>query len=578
MKKWFRSSLKNQLIVFILIVVLIPICLLGFFSYYTTIQISKERAVISGESSLKQLQDSLNFIVNDVENMSVFLIGNQAVQEYLKIEGDLIYQQREIYGFLSNLAFSKKYIDNILILPMNGNPNISTITAMKNAENNFEQKPSGKWWSFKKENETLDGPKEMITLTRPIRSTDNYELIGYLSISLNQAVIEEYLNASDLEWTGSVFILKEGKVLAENKKGVTENIDLSKLNFLINNQPDNEGFTYEGSEEKATVFLKEIPAVEWDLVGIIPFQEYSSQNRYFLWLTVYSVILAGVLVTGLVIFYISKVFKPLTFLTKSIQKSNPGDSIKTVDSYSDNEIGELIGSYNELNDRIFILMREMKKKESLKRQLDMQALQSQINPHFLYNTLASVHWIALSSKAYDISKVVSSLSTFLRFSLNKGNEYCTVEQEVGHLLHYLEIQKIRYPDSFKIDVSIPDEIKQNFILKLILQPLIENSIIHGFFSLDNHYGIIEVVAKRDEEFMRFTIEDNGAGIPECTLKLLREQFLNDQSSEGLIGNNYGIRNVNLRLLLHYGSESGLHISSEWRKGTKVSFSVPIRKE
>lgn len=146
----------------------------------------------------------------------------------------------------------------------------------------------------------------MITLTRPIRSTDDYELIGYLSISLNQQVIEEYLNTSDLEWNGSVFILKDGKVLAENQKDATKSINPSILGTFINKKPSNGSFTYEISKEKVTIFLKKISKVGWDLVEIIPFQEYSSQNRYFLWLTVYSVILAGVLVTGLVIFLFQK--------------------------------------------------------------------------------------------------------------------------------------------------------------------------------------------------------------------------------------------------------------------------------
>lgn len=576
MKKWVRRSLKNQLIVFILIVVLIPICLLGLFSYYTTIQVSKERAAISGKSSLKLLGDSLEFIVNDVENMSVFLIGNQSVQEYLKVEGELITQQRDIYGFLSNLAFSKRYIDNILITPLNGNSNISTTLAMENKEKVFEEKLSGKWWSFKRKNETLDGPKEMITLTRPIRSTDDYEPIGYLSISLNQNMIEEYLNSTDLEWSGSVFILNQGKVLAENQTGVSDNLDISGLSSLIKNWKGEGSFTYEMDEKKATIFSREISTVEWDLVGVIPFREYSSQNRYFLWLTIYSVILAALLVTGLVIFFISKVFRPLTSLKESIQKSNPGDSIKTIDSYSNNEIGELIRSYNGLNNKVATLMDKVKKSESIKRELDLQALQSQINPHFLYNTLASVHWIALSSKAHNISKVVSSLSDFLRFSLNKGHEYCTVEQEVGHLMHYVRIQEIRYPDTFKVDLSISTEIKQSFILKLVLQPLIENSILHGFFPLENHYGIIEIKAKKKDDHMCFTVKDNGVGIPQERIKELREQFISDQNAEGVIGKNYGIRNVNLRLILHYGKSSGLHIFSDQNNGTMISFSVPIK--
>jgi two-component system, sensor histidine kinase YesM len=576
MKKWFRRSLKNQLTVFILIVVLIPICLLGLFSYFTTIQVSKERANISGKSSIDQLHDAIEFIVNDVETMSGFLIGNQSVQDYLSQEGELYTQQRDIYGFLSNLAFSKRYIENILIMPINGNSNIATTLTTEDIEIDVENMPKGKWWSVKEKNRTLDGKKEMITLTRPIRSTNNYELIGYLSISLNQKVITEYVNSIDLEWNGSVLLMNDGKVLAENTHNKSVDLDISRLNQYIKDRNQDESFIYQSTNEKATVFTRDIPSVDWELVEIIPFKEYSSQNSYFLWLTIYSVILAALLSTSLVIFFISKVLKPLTSLKESIQKSNPGDTIKTVDSYTDNEIGELIRTYNGLNYRIAELLDELKKKESLKRTLDMQALQSQINPHFLYNTLASVHWIALSTKAYDISKVVSHLSNFLRFSLNKGNEYCTVEQEVGNLIYYLEILKIRYPNSFQLELSIPDEIKQHSMLKLVLQPLIENSINHGFFKVENYYGMIHVTAKEQDGYMLFEIKDNGIGIPDEKLKELNEQFKKDPVNEMVIGKNYGLRNVNLRLILHFGKNSGLTIDSEINKGTVVRFSVPIK--
>ncbi|GAA0333739.1 sensor histidine kinase [Oceanobacillus oncorhynchi subsp. oncorhynchi] len=576
MKKWFRRSLKNQLIVFILMVVLIPTTLLGLFSYFTTVQVSKERAAISGESSIDQLQDALEFIINDVENMSVFLIGNQSVQDYLNQEGRLVAQQRDIYGFLSNLAFPKNYIEKITIIPLNGNSNISTTLITEDQEIDYADASEGKWWSVKEKNQTLDGEKEMITLTRPIRSTTNYELLGYLSISLDQEAVTQYLESIDLEWNGSVLILSNGEVIAENKYTSIADLDISKLNHNINNWNSDESFVYESGKEKATVFSRAIPSVDWNLVGVIPFQEYSSQNRYFLWLTIFFVTLAAILVASLVIFFISKVFRPLTILTESIQKSNPGENLNTVDSYTDNEIGELIRSYNGLNNRITALMDEVKQNESIKRQLDLQALQSQINPHFLYNTLASVHWIALSRQENDISKVVSHLSDFLRFSLNKGNEYCTVEQEVGNLIHYLEILKIRYPNSFHLELSIAEDIKQHSTLKLVLQPLIENSINHGFFSVEDYYGVIQVSATEQDGYMHFEVKDNGTGMTEEKLNEIKEQFINDLNTEMVVGKNYGLRNVNMRLILHFGTESGLNIDSEINQGTIVRFAIPIK--
>ncbi|WP_182200193.1 cache domain-containing sensor histidine kinase [Paraliobacillus salinarum] len=576
MKKWFRRSLKNQLTVFILVVVLIPVCLLGMFAYMMTIQVSKERAAISGESSIDQLQDTIEFIVSDIENISVFLIGHQSVQDYLRQKEDLIGQQREIYGFLSNLAFSKRYIENIKITPINGNETISTSLVSEDIQIDTNNQTKGQWWSVKEKNQTLDGRKEMITLTRPIRSTHNYNLIGYLSISLSQEVITEYLDSIDLEWSGLVLIMNEEQLLAQNTNQAPIEIDRETLSQSVKDWGNNQRFVHTFGNDKATVFTRKISSVNWKLIEIIPFKEYSSQNQYVLSLTTYFVALAVLLITGLVIFFISKVFKPLTTLTKSIQESNPGDRIQSVVSYSDNEIGELITSYNNLNQRIATLMDEVKKNESNKRTLDLQALQSQINPHFLYNTLASVHWIALSAKSYDIVKVVSHLSEFLRFSLNKGNEYCTVEQEVGNLIHYLEILKIRYPDSFELHVDIPDELKQHTMLKLVLQPLIENSINHGFFSIEGHYGVIDVTAEACDGSIFFQVSDNGIGMSAEKVEELNHQFITDQDTEVVVGKNYGLRNVNLRLMLHFGESSGLHIESEQNKGTVISFSTPIK--
>ena len=576
MKKWLRKSLKNQLVIFMLVTVLIPIGLLGVLSYFITTHLSKERATISGESSIQQLQNTLEFIINDVGNMSIFLIGNQEVQEYLQKEENVLYGRRDIYGFLSNLVLSKKYIDNVLIEPLNGNQNISTDSVIGMGKNTYEEAPLGNWWVVKNHKATLYGPQEMITLTRPIRSTNTYELIGYLSISLNQQVIEEYLRSIESEWSSAVFLMMDESVLAENGNGTTEHIDLPKLSELIREEKNGGTIMYDSPKEKSIVFTKKIPVVGWDLISVTPYKEFSSQNRYFIWLTAYAIFIAGALIIFLVLFFITKVFRPLSALTQSIKNSTPGDSIATIDSYADNEIGDLIGNYNKLNDRISILMNEVKKKEHLKRELDLQALQNQINPHFLYNTLASIHWIALSSKAYNISKVVSSLSSFLRFSLNKGNEYCTVEQEIGHLHHYVDIQKIRYPDSFKVELSIEESIKQHWMLKLVLQPLIENSIIHGFFPQDNHYGVIRVTAVKKGEQIDFSIKDNGVGMPSSKVDELNKQFAEDRNREGVVGKNYGIRNVNLRLLLHYGEAAQLHISSKEQEGTEIRFAITMK--
>ncbi|WP_257351046.1 cache domain-containing sensor histidine kinase [Pseudalkalibacillus decolorationis] len=577
MKQWFRRSLQNQLTVFILLAVLLPICLLGVFSYLTAVHLSKERATISGKSALQQLETQLEIIVNDVENMSVFLIGNEDVQQYLQMDQDPYQQRRAIYGFLSNLALSKPYISNVVIEPINGNPDISIVPTLTSNRESSDFHKAGKWWSSHHEDKTTLGTQEMITLSRPIRSTDGYDLIGYLSISLDQQVIEEHLESINFEWNGFVLLMYEGDVLAGQSEKFGGAHELASIYSIVDRGTSKHAFTYQMDGEKSTVLSTTLSDVGWKLVGIIPFQEYSAQNRYFLWLTVIAVAIAGLLVSGLVLFFVRKVIGPLSSLTTAIRTSHPGDGIEQVVLHSQDEVGQLIVSYNNLNDRIRLLMERVKKNEAIKRKVDLQALQAQINPHFLYNTLASVHWMALSARETNISEMVSSLSGFLRFSLNKGNEYCTVEQELAHLSHYVSIQEIRYPGAFHLKVHIPGDVKQMYMLKLVLQPLIENSIVHGLFPKSVKNGVIKVNGEWDQTYLHMTVTDNGVGMTEEMVQQLHHQFAHDASDEIVVGKSYGLRNVNLRLLLHYGPSARLSITSHLDHGTSVQFSIPLER-
>lgn len=577
MKNWFYRSLKNQLIVFMLVVVIIPILFLGSVTYLSTIQVSKERAEISGAGSLKQLQTSLNFIIDDMLSMSIFLIGSRDVQDYLEKEGTIPRQVSNINGLLFNLAYSKKYIANITIESRNANPTVTTKVVSEEEKMSYDREDN-KWWTYRSYDHTTEGKQEVITMTRPIRSINNYNLIGYLSISIDQEYLEEHLNSIDFEWSGFVLLLKDQDILAGREKSNISQADIQKIRKSMTDDNQIHSFNDKINDQKSTVFSVNLPSVDWHLIGVIPYKEYSSQNRYLLWLTIIVIIMAALFVSILILLLIPKVLQPLSVLTKSLQKAKPGDKIIPVPSSSKNEIGNLIDSYNQLNERIASLMIRVKQSESLKRQVDLQALQNQINPHFLYNTLASIHWTALSNGSTEISQMVSSLSTYLRFSLNKGHEFCTIEQEIEHLLHYVRIQHIRFPEAFVVDLDIPNQIKQHSILKLLLQPLIENSILHASRQENDRILNIQVSVYKDESRIHVTIKDDGVGISRKKISQLNEQFKKDRSKEIVIGQNYGLRNVNLRLVLYYGKKSRLRIQSRPGYGTIIKFSIPLIRE
>ncbi|SFL46975.1 two-component system, sensor histidine kinase YesM [Gracilibacillus orientalis] len=573
MKKWFQRSLQNQLMVLILLAVILPICLLGAFSYTMANHLSKERATVSSWSSLQQLKTSVEFIVNDVNSMSVFLIGNQEVQSYTQSMDATIQQRRNISGFLANLIFSKPYIANILIEPNNNISSISYIPILNVEEDHLTYDNQNKWWSGRYRNQNSMETQDVISFVRPIRSIHNYTTSGYLTIFLDQQYLEKQLNAINFEWEGSTLILQDDFVIAGSLEHSIEEEDLQLLQSLTSSPQQTLNKKIAGVE--STILTMELSDVNWKLIRVIPTKEYTAQNRKFIFLTIAVVFISLFLIAGLVIFFIRKVTRPLTRLTNTIRHAQPDQGIKELPRSNNHEVGQLLTSYNSLTSRIRQLMDKIKRQEAHKREVDLQALQAQINPHFLYNTLASIQWMALVNRDKQISTMVSSLSNVLRFSLNKGDEYCEAKQELEHLYNYVRIQQIRYPDKFELKLNFPEEIKSYHMLKLVLQPLIENSIVHGFLSNNNENGIIEVSGDWNGSLLHVKVQDNGAGMSERQIAQLNQQFIEDEKLQSVLGKHYGLRNVHLRLVLHYGSVAKLKIKSEPNKGTSITFKIPL---
>jgi two-component system sensor histidine kinase YesM len=265
----------------------------------------------------------------------------------------------------------------------------------------------------------------------------------------------------------------------------------------------------------------------------------------------------------------------LTELTQYLKDLNPDDTIPTYEVKSTDEVGLLVHSYNKLSDRIGRLKEQVQLNETMKKEADILALQAQINPHFLYNTLSSIHWIALMNKDGQVADMVGALSDFMRFSLNKGEEFCPVQQEISHAQNYAHIQSIRFPEQFDIEFFVDSDMMQMPMLKLLLQPLIENSLIHGI-QKKNEKGHVYIHGEMQNGRMNFVVEDTGVGIDNNKLRGLRKLLLESQGrrlkQEEVTS--YGLLNVHQRLLLHYGNESGLILDSEAGVGTRISFSIP----
>ncbi|GGH36566.1 cache domain-containing sensor histidine kinase [Paenibacillus segetis] len=583
MKKWLGRSLKHKLSLLIIVVALVPLLFLGIFSYNLAAGLTEEKAKISGMNTLRQLEAYLDTMVMDVENMSLFLIGHNGVQEYLKTPENNFVQQTTIINFLTNLAFSKNYIANIIIEPLGDKAPISFKSLVgsdftditDSIPNYYDQQPN--WWSSVHQQWTFDGVRKVITLARPIRSTDKFKLIGKEQINLDQAVIAKQITQAVLEKSGFVLLLDEENRILAGPSDWETNRPLSHYYPDIGSFEGGSGFLdYGEGSDKKTILYKTMDSGNWKLVGIIPSEEYRSQNRYFLTLTAVAVSVAILFVIIFVIFLIQKITNPLSALTKFLKNTSPDEPMPAIPVKSIDEVGQLIVSYNKLSSRIVKLTDEVKWNESLKKEADMQALQIQMNPHFLYNTLSSIHWLALMNHDTKIAEMVGSLSDFLRFSLNNGQEYCSIEQEIIHVKNYVSIQSIRYPDKFKFQVNVEASIQEKFTLKLLLQPLVENAMLHGLLKRPGE-GSISIDAKCDDQGIHFTVTDDGIGIAPERLNWLRTQLSEHpvaHEKERPTKGGYGLRNVHNRLVLHYGKEAGLIVDSTEGEGTRIMFTIP----
>jgi two-component system sensor histidine kinase YesM len=292
------------------------------------------------------------------------------------------------------------------------------------------------------------------------------------------------------------------------------------------------------------------------------FADFLQLNQYILLVGLLSVVFLLFIATR-TSEIITKPVKKLIDDLRSFQKGNKKEGLSTLNEKD--EIYELEVTYNQMIEEIIRLIDENNTEMENKRKLELYALQMQINPHFLYNTLDTIAWLAKLKNEKDIENLVLSLAKFFRLSLHKGDKFIKIKEEVDLVKSFLEIEKIRFPELFDVEYEIADEVKEIETLKLIFQPIVENAIKHGFSDID-YRGKITIRAELKENDIFFEIEDNGKGFDAD-----EDLFADDKLLTGLGG--YGLKNVDERIKLEYGRDYGVSVLSVVGTGTKVQIKI-----
>lgn len=396
------------------------------------------------------------------------------------------------------------------------------------------------------------------TLVINVREQTLYELFDNIHTPANT---EFYV----LDQTGNV-------ITGTDRKAVGHPAEEALLAAVSKGKDGSFNADYKGNS--SLFVFHSLDDVGWTTIGIVPVDEMlKDKNRIVkgVRLVVLGLLFVSVLAAWLLAFSITK---PIRKLTTKMQQVKGGNLEVQMDIHSKDEIGLLSLTFNKMISRINELMSQLKESHQKERESEIKALQANINPHFLYNTLESVIWLA-ESRDYDgVTHIISRLGRYYRLSLSRGMDIVRVRDELAHAENYLSIVKMRYGEKFRYEFDVDPDIYDEPCLKLILQPLVENSLHHGIFPKD-HDGIVTVMGKRVGDGIQIIVIDDGIGITRERLDEINDYFRMGRSLE--LSDSYGIKNVNERIRLKYGGDYGLYFESEEGVGTKVVIKLPARK-
>ena len=360
---------------------------------------------------------------------------------------------------------------------------------------------------------------------------------------------------------------KTGNIIYSNKPIGSE---LNKnLSSIINNKKGNY-FDYYINKKNTLVTYAHSLDFEWNIISLVPYTSLQSKTLYLK--NIYISLLIAVLVLGLILSFIfTKIAtSPLEKLTFSFKSLQNGDFSTRIETKGENEFSQIVYTFNNMVANIQKLIKEKYEMTLLHKQAELTALQNQINPHFLYNTLTSIKSVIDYGDSHNASLMIESLSDIFRYCLNKGTDTVEFQQELDHIQKYLYIQKLRFGDKFHVFYDIDEDVMHLHMLRLTLQPIVENAIYHGFESIQQN-GELRITAKLFQNKFYIYIYDNGVGIPKEKLEEINSLILLENKH---VPEKLGIHNVNARIRNYFGDDYGLKILSTVDVNTTVKIILP----
>lgn len=576
-------SIRTKLLLYFMAFSVFLVLSVGIISFSKSSNVINQQTVVYSDIVLKQVIGRIEGLMDEIMKISIPIVSDPKIQnnDLDSIDAvDFMNRKQQIESDLTSKMSIKKDICSIYICTESGyifSPNAVSEKDLDNYKNYTVYKSAMKerlkpTWTGLHENEfEMDNTRHVVTFSRALFTQDNFKSFGALIINIPDDTFNKICKVDLDNKSYRIFIVNKKGETIYNSLGDTgmEHIDRGYISRITGSDSSTGEFNWIIGSLSYKVMYIASEKQDWIYIAEIP-QDYLLQNSMQVRNYLVLILLIGIIMSFGAAYAISTVYTvPFRKMAKTMRRVEKGDFDIQLDIRNRNEIGQLAASYTSMVNEIKGLIQRVNNEHTQKREAELNALQAQISPHFLYNTLNSIKSLARVQKADGIVDMTSSLIELLQLSISNKVLYISVGEEIEMVRKYVFLQNFRYGNKFKVVFECEEEVLKYRTLKMILQPLVENSIYHGI-EYNNEQGIICIRAYKSDSGIHLEVEDNGVGMNDEMIA----RILNDDRKSNSRFGGIGVRNINDRIKMHFGENYGLTYRSEPGKYTVASIFLP----
>lgn len=578
--KRFRDfSIRTKLIIGFLAILLPLVLILSIVFYSYSAEIVLKQSLEQTREIVEQFSISLDNYMGLMRNKMEILADSPTIQEELNthqdkedIKNDSFYSRNKRIRRIMLQIYSSVTMNDVEIYGINETNHYLSLWSKKyeipDKDILFENANLSKGRSVLVNN---INDADTIQMIKMVKDLQTYKPIGYIRFGLKRNYIEKMAKNINFGSDGGVVIFDEN---LSKISGIAHDSVLSKL---LKEKPSIGNFSYsEGKNEYTAVHIHS-DSTGWTTVGVIPLRYINKDLAGIQYLTVIIIVLTIIIGVTVSVIIAQSLILPLENTVNALEKFSRGDFAVRLKENRCDEIGKLNRIFNKAIKEINELMQKVTQSEILNKEMEFKTLQSQMNPHFLYNTLDAINWLAFKEKQTEICNLVAAISSLIRASISNKKSIITIEQELDYVKNYIYIQHIRYKDRFDIIYDIDESLLKQAVPKLIIQPIVENAIIHGIENSKNK-NLLYISVKRENECIIIIVKDTGIGMTDEKVSELLKEPLNAEGDEQKAHTNLGLYAVHKRIQLMYGDLYGLTVQSQAGEGTTVTLHIPFTKK